>query len=119
MAFEIQLQLLSVTDKRRAQKARQKFNYCDGCGLRAQLAKTFHIVTEKSSAARIPSTQHLPTAKVALENELLKAFYGRPTNRSVRQCDALCAGGRLCSAYFECTLFEGSKLGIIVRMLSR
>lgn len=101
MAFEIQLQLLSATDKRRAQKARQKFNYCDGCGLRAQLAKAFHIVTEKSSAARIPSTQ---PAKVALENELLKAFYGRPTNRSVRQCDALCAGGRLCSAYFECTL---------------
>lgn len=81
MAFEIQLQLLSATDKRRAQKARQKFNYCDGCGLRAQLAKTFHIVTEKSSAARIPSTQHLPTAKVALENELLKAFYGRPKCR--------------------------------------
>lgn len=47
MAFEIQLQLLSATDKRRAQKARQKFNYCDGCGLRAQLAKTFQIVTEK------------------------------------------------------------------------
>lgn len=36
---------------------------------------------EKSSAARIPSTQHLPTAKVALENELLKAFYGRPKYR--------------------------------------